>query len=95
MAPKIISVNQIKDIVSLIDLMPAIEQGCAAYPSGRAVVPPVGELLLEKGEVHIKYGYIQTGEHYVIKIASGSYDNPTLGLAARCCTSFRIRCTGM
>ena len=51
-----------------------------AYSSGRAVVPPVGELLLDKGEVHLKYGYIQADEYYVIKIASGFYNNPALGL---------------
>lgn len=43
-------------------------------------MPPVGELLLEKGEVHIKYGYFEQDEHYVIKIASGFYDNPQIGL---------------
>ena len=80
MEPKIITLNQIKDIVSSLDLMPAIEQGFVAYSSGRAIVPPVGELLLEKGEVHLKYGYIQTGEYYVIKIASGFYNNPVLNL---------------
>jgi len=43
-------------------------------------VPPVGELMLEKGEVHIKYGYLRGGEYYVIKIASGFYGNSQLGL---------------
>jgi ornithine cyclodeaminase len=80
MEPKIISLNEIKNIISSLNLMPAIEQGFVAYSSGLAVVPPVGELLLEKGEVHIKYGYVQTGEYYVIKIASGFYNNPELGL---------------
>ncbi len=43
-------------------------------------MPPVGELLLQAGEVHIKYGAIRGGEHYVIKIASGFYGNAALGL---------------
>ncbi|MCZ6704408.1 MAG: hypothetical protein O6942_00775 [Bacteroidetes bacterium] len=60
--------------------MPVIEQGFVAYYSERAVVPPVGELLLEKGEVHIKYGYIKSDEYDVIKIASGFYGNASLGL---------------
>ena len=51
-----------------------------AYSAGEAVVPPVGELILDKGEVHIKYGYLKQAEYYVIKIASGFYDNPDLGL---------------
>ena len=33
------------------------------------------------GDVHIKYGYIEGDSYYVIKIASGFYDNPKLGLA--------------
>jgi ornithine cyclodeaminase len=61
-------------------LIPAIEDGFAAYSSGRAVVPPVGELILDKGEVHIKYGYIRGEEFYVVKIASGFYENPSRGL---------------
>jgi ornithine cyclodeaminase len=53
-----------------------------AYSRGLAVVPPVGELLFEDppGDVHIKYGYLRGGERYVVKIASGFYDNPRLGL---------------
>ncbi len=77
---KIITLEQIKEVLPSIDLVPAIEEGFAAYSAGKAVVPPVGELLLEQGDVHIKYGYLKQGEYYVIKIASGFYDNPKLGL---------------
>jgi len=46
------------------------------------VIPPVAELAFVKppGDVHIKYGYLQGGESYVVKIASGFYDNPQRGL---------------
>jgi len=77
---KIIPLERIKEILPSLDLIPAIETGFAAYSNGQAVVPPVGELLLDKGEVHIKYGYLKKDEYYVIKIASGFYDNPKLGL---------------
>lgn len=80
MKPRILTLDEIKAIIPSLDLMPAIEQGFAAYSSGRAVVPPVGELLLDKGEVHLKYGYLQGDKYYVIKIASGFYQNPALGL---------------
>ncbi|GMQ81024.1 MAG: ornithine cyclodeaminase family protein [Rhodothermia bacterium] len=82
MKPSIISLEEIKKIVSSLDLMPVIEQGFVAYSSERTVVPPVGELLLEKGEVHIKYGYIKGDEYYVIKIASGFSGNFSLGLSS-------------
>ncbi len=77
---KTISLDQIKATLPSLDLIPAIEAGFVAYSAGQAVVPPVGELLLDKGEVHIKYGYLRQDEYYVIKIASGFYDNPRIGL---------------
>ena len=53
-----------------------------AYSAGRAVVPPVGELLLPdmRADVHIKYGFIAGEPYYVIKVASGFYGNPEKGL---------------
>ena len=77
---QIIDRDQINSILPELDLLSMIEEGFRAYSAGEAVVPPVGELLLDKGEVHIKYGYIQGGAYYVIKIASGFYDNPRVGL---------------
>jgi ornithine cyclodeaminase len=77
---KTITLERIKKVIPDLDLMPAIESGFVDYSEGRAVVPPVGELILDKGEVHIKYGYIKDDPYYVIKIASGFYGNPALGL---------------
>jgi ornithine cyclodeaminase len=77
---KIVSLEEIKAVLPTLDLLPAIEQAFARYSAGEAIVPPVGELLLEKGEVHIKYGCLSADPYYVIKIASGFYGNPQLGL---------------
>ena len=77
---EIINRDQINSVLPQLDLIPAIEEGFRRYSAGESVVPPVGELLLEEGEVHIKYGYLRGDQHYVIKIASGFYGNPQLGL---------------
>lgn len=77
---RIAYLDEIKRVLPSIDLLSAVEQGFAAYSAGRAVVPPVGELLLEGGDVHIKYGYIRDERFYVVKIASGFYGNTGLGL---------------
>lgn len=65
-------------------LISYMEQAFTDYSSGKAVVPPVGTLSFKQppGDVHIKYGYIEDEAHYVIKIASGFYDNPNLGLSS-------------
>lgn len=79
---KILTLDQIKEALPSVDLMAEIEAGFVAYSQGRAVVPPVGELIMEKppGEVHIKYGYITGDDYYVIKIASGFFENSKLNL---------------
>lgn len=80
----IIKFRDIKSIVQTMDVVSAMEAGFIQYSKGNTVVPSVGELSFEdpKGEVHIKYGYIKGDDYYVIKIASGFYDNPKLGIAS-------------
>ena len=74
--------DAIREALRGLDPVPLIEAGFAAYSRGEVVVPPVGEMIFEDppGDVHIKYGYIKGGDIYVIKIASGFYDNPKRGL---------------
>ena len=69
--------NQILEALKGVNLIESIEEGFVEYSRGNSVVPPVGELLFEDppGDVHIKYGYIQNDDYYVIKIASGFYGN--------------------
>jgi ornithine cyclodeaminase len=80
--PAVISLPMILEAVRTIDPLPLIEEGFVAYSRGHVVVPPVGEMIFDNppGDVHIKYGYIRGDDHYVIKIASGFYDNPKAGL---------------
>lgn len=80
---KVLSLAQIKERLKDIDLIAIIEDAFTLYSRGKTVVPPVGELLLpeNKGEVHIKYGYVKNDDYYVIKIASGFAENAKYGLA--------------
>lgn len=82
--PTVLDLQQIKTIVKNLDIISAMKEGFIAYSNGNAVVPPVGELIFEDppGDVHIKYGYIKKEAFYVIKIASGFYENPKLGIAS-------------
>jgi len=85
--PAILSLGQIQEILNKIDpgaIVAEIAQGFIAYSRGNVVVPPVGELVFDepRGDTHIKYGYIRGDDYYVIKIASGFYDNPRIGLPA-------------
>ena len=81
---RIVSLEEIKAVLPKINLMEEIETGFSAYSNGEVVVPPVGELNFKNppGDVHIKYGYIRDDDVYVIKIASGFYDNKLIGLSS-------------
>ena len=74
---KIFSLEEIKEAAKQVDLGKGIEDGFVSFSEGKVVVPPVGEMLFDQppGEVHIKYGYLNEDDFYVIKIASGFYDN--------------------
>ena len=80
--PKIIELKEIKSLVKELDIIAAMKEGFIQYSNGNTVVPPVGELIFKDppGDVHIKYGYIKDQDHYVIKIASGFYNNAQLGI---------------
>lgn len=77
---KVITKPEILTVLEQYDPLLEIERGFINYSKGLACIPPVGELMLEKGEVHIKYGYLKGGKHYVIKVASGFYNNPAIDL---------------
>ncbi len=60
----------------------ALEEGFVAYSLGRVNVPPVGHLYFDEppGDCHIKYGFVTGGESFIIKVATGFYRNPDVGL---------------
>lgn len=74
--------EQIEPLIQRVDINDAMRDAFIEYSKGNAVIPPVGELIMDqpRGEVHIKYGYIKGGDHYVIKIASGFPDNQKDGI---------------
>ncbi|MDC0222723.1 ornithine cyclodeaminase family protein [Gammaproteobacteria bacterium] len=82
MMPITLNWKQIEPLIRKIDISDAMREAFVEYSKGNAVIPPVGELIMDqpRGEVHIKYGYIKGGDHYVIKIASGFPDNEKDGI---------------
>lgn len=79
----IVELPRIEEALEGLDPIAAIEDGFVAYSQGRVVVPPVGELIFRDppGDAHIKYGFIEGDDFYVVKIASGFYHNAARGLA--------------
>jgi ornithine cyclodeaminase len=78
----VLELDEIKSLLDTPQLIQEIETGFVLYSEGRVNVPPVGFLHFDDppGDVHIKYGFISGGEYYVLKMASGFYNNPELDL---------------
>ena len=78
----VLELDEIKRLLDAPQLIQEIETGFVLYSEGKVNVPPVGFLHFEDppGDVHIKYGFVSGGDYYVLKMASGFYDNPELGL---------------
>lgn len=74
--------DEIRAAVDIPRLVDELAEGFVAYSSGHVVVPPVAHLGFDepRGDVHIKYGYIQDDDVFVIKIADGFDGNAALGL---------------
>jgi len=79
----VLTKEEIESVLTIEDAIDAVENGFKAYNSGRAVIPfPVAlQVPDHNGDIHIKPGYIKGYDTYTVKIASGFYDNPKLGLA--------------
>ena len=74
--------DEISSLLNGINVHEGMRKAFIEYSKGNSEIPPVGELLFEDppGEVHIKYGYIKGGSHYVVKIASGFPGNHSLNI---------------
>lgn len=75
------------DIRALLDpaaCLVAVERAFTAYSNGQAQLPSVIALDVaeNRGEIHMKAGHLRNGPYYAIKIISGFWDNPHLGLPA-------------
>ncbi len=79
----VLKLDEIKRLIEVPQLIQEIEKGFVLYSDGQVTVPPVGFLHFDDppGDVHIKYGYVAGDDYYVLKIASGFYNNAELGLS--------------
>lgn len=79
---KIIHRDEIEQAIDLPSIFRAVEEGFSLYSQNKTVIPPVAKLNFSDpaGDCHIKYGYSQSGDTYVVKIASSFYQNEKMGL---------------
>jgi ornithine cyclodeaminase len=79
---RVFTEDEIREAVDPAAVIAAVADGFRLYSAGKVEVPPVGLLHFEDppGDVHIKYGFIRGDDVYVVKVASGFYENVERGL---------------
>ena len=80
---QVFKLDEILDALKDIDVVDVIAQGFKALSEEKVVIPPIGEMLFPDvdGELHIKYGAIKGDEDFVVKMATGFFQNPSMGLS--------------
>lgn len=78
----VLTKEEIESVITIGDAIDAVEEGFKAFNAGKAVIPfPVAlQVPDHNGDIHIKPGYVRGKGTYTVKIASGFYDNPKIGL---------------
>ena len=79
----VLNSSEIKKCVHLNgQLIPIIEDAFKSLALGKTTMPPILRLDIEKyhGESDVKAAYIDGLDSYAIKVASGFFNNPNLGL---------------
>ena len=79
----ILNSAEIKECVQFnAELIPIIEDAFKSLSLGKTVMPPILRVDIEKyhGESDVKAAYIEGLDSFAVKVASGFFNNPKLGL---------------
>lgn len=85
---KVYNIDQIKNVIDIkrdfLDLVQSQQQAFSDFSSGHITVPTPIQMSFSKahGDCHIKAGFKQNSEIFVVKIATGFYKNSANGLPA-------------
>lgn len=74
--------QQIEALMDYDQAADLIEDAYRATSLGKVKLPPVGHIVFPEhdGDCHIKYGHVEGDPVFVIKVATGFYDNAAHGL---------------
>ena len=79
---EIIGIERLRPLLDRKRVLDAVRQALILQAEGKVQSPLPGQLLFKKpyGECHIKYGHVEGGATFAIKVANGFYENSKRGL---------------
>jgi ornithine cyclodeaminase len=77
-----IGIDELRPLLQRTRVIDAVRQALVWQAQGKVQSPLPGQLSFREppGDCHIKYGHVAGSPHFAIKVATGFYDNPKLGL---------------
>jgi ornithine cyclodeaminase len=78
----IVDLDALRPLLDRARVIEVVRRALILQAEGRVQSPPPGQLLFADphGDCHIKFGHIAGSPTFAIKVATGFYDNPQLGL---------------
>jgi ornithine cyclodeaminase len=78
----IVGIDALRPLLDRGRVIAAVRQALIWQSEGKVQSPLPGQLLFAEphGDCHIKYGHVAGSPTFAIKVATGFYDNPRLGL---------------
>jgi len=78
----VVGETDIRRSLSIEEAISAVEDGFTRLAAGEVNLPPVMSLEMpqSRGEAHVKGAHISGAASFAIKVATGFYDNPVIGL---------------
>lgn len=79
---KVISLEEIKTLFNQTDALTRLKAGFEAFSAGRVQLPPAQQFAFTQaeGDCCIKSAWIEGSDSFCVKISTGFYNNPSLGL---------------
>ena len=79
---QVVTLDRLRSVFDKGAVLAAVKAAYIAHADGKVISPPPGQLLFDepRGDCHIKFGRTQGQPFFAVKIATGFYDNPKLGL---------------
>lgn len=77
-----VGIDRLAPLLDRAAVIDAVRGALIAQARGQVQSPLPGQLLFDAphGDCHIKFGHLKGAETFAIKVATGFYDNPGLGL---------------
>src|ERR1700675_4050577 len=79
----IYTIEMLRPLLNRTEVISVVRGALIRHAEGAVQSPMPGQLTFPdvNGDCHIKYGYMSGAELFVVKVATGFYNNPQRGLA--------------